>query len=81
MNCSYILLFLSKLKQTPMKKTLILLSSATLLMACNEEPKVDYALLSGKIENKNSDKLIVRSGDFTKLLPLLKMELLPTHYV
>ncbi len=68
MNCSYILLFLSKLKQTPMKKTLILLSSATLLMACNEEPKVDYALFSGKIENKNSDKLIVRSGDFTKTI-------------
>lgn len=37
------------------------------LASCKQEPK-DYATLSGKITNKNSDSLVVRSRDYSKTI-------------
>lgn len=52
-----------------MKKIAIILSLVSLL-SCNkkEEMTVDYALFSGKIINKQSDKVIVYGQDFKKVL-------------
>lgn len=50
-----------------MKKLLICLSAISII-ACKEEPK-DYASLSGKITNKNSDSLVVYKGrDISKII-------------
>ncbi|APY12302.1 thioredoxin [Seonamhaeicola sp. S2-3] len=37
------------------------------LVSCKQEPK-DYVTLSGKITNKNSDSLVVRSRDYSKTI-------------
>lgn len=49
-----------------MKKTIFLLS-ALAFFSCKEEPK-DYATLSGKITNKNSDSLVIRSRTYSKTI-------------
>src|SRR5690606_38906324 len=49
-----------------MKKLLIIALAAT-AVACKEEPK-DYVTLSGKITNKNSDSLMLRSMTYSKTL-------------
>ena len=49
-----------------MKKTLFL-ALAIAIVACKEEPK-DYATLSGKITDKNSDSLVVRSRTYSKTI-------------
>ncbi len=51
-----------------MKKTIILLS-ALALMACKKETR-DYVSISGKITNKNSDSLVLRSRTFSKTIPV-----------
>src|SRR5690554_3033949 len=51
-----------------MKKILFLLS-AIAIFSCKEEPK-DYVTFSGKITNKSSDSVIVRSQDYTKTIKL-----------
>ena len=38
---------------------------ALVVFSCNEEPK-DYATLSGKITNKNSDSLTIRKKAYSK---------------
>ncbi|MCB4797750.1 TlpA family protein disulfide reductase [Neotamlana laminarinivorans] len=48
-------------------KKLLLLSVAIAAMACKQEPK-DYVTLSGKITNKNSDSLLVRSRTYSKTI-------------
>lgn len=49
-----------------MKKTIILLSALGLL-ACKKEAR-DYATLSGKIVNKNSDSILIRTRDYSKTI-------------
>ena len=48
-----------------MKQLLILLLAIS-IVGCKQEPKVDYALFSGKIENANADKLTVKGFEFEK---------------
>lgn len=50
-----------------MKKLLILCCAVLIGIACKEEPK-DYVTLSGKITDKNSDSLIVRSRTYSKTI-------------
>ncbi|MFV0540261.1 MAG: TlpA family protein disulfide reductase [Aestuariibaculum sp.] len=50
-----------------MKKTLLTLLAAAAIVACKEEPK-DYVTFSGKITDKNSDSLVVRSRTFSKTI-------------
>lgn len=47
-----------------MKKLFVFLCAAA-IVACQQEPK-DYAKLSGKITNKHSDSIMVRSQTYTK---------------
>ncbi|WP_194768156.1 TlpA family protein disulfide reductase [Tamlana sp. I1] len=49
-----------------MRKLIYVLSSVLVFMSCKEEAPKDYVTLSGKIENQNSDSLLVRSRTFTK---------------
>jgi len=48
-----------------MMKKITLLLVAIIIASCTNEPK-DYATLSGKITNKNSDNIIVRTPSYTK---------------
>ncbi|SFN69516.1 Redoxin [Bizionia echini] len=50
-----------------MKKTLIFVA-ALALFACKEEAPKDYVTFSGKITNKNSDSLVVRTRDYSKTI-------------
>lgn len=50
-----------------MKKLFILSTVFVLAFSCKEEPK-DYVTLSGKITNKNSDSLVVRSRGYSKAM-------------
>lgn len=50
-----------------MKKVFILCCAFITVMACKEEPK-DYVTISGKITDKNSDSLVVRSRGFSKAI-------------
>jgi thiol-disulfide isomerase/thioredoxin len=53
-------------------KKLLFIALAIALVACNEAPK-DYATLSGKITNKNSDSLILRTRTgYTKTIKVLE---------
>ena len=49
-----------------MRKILALLGVLAII-ACNEEPK-DYATLSGKITDKNSDSIVIRTRTYTKTI-------------
>ena len=51
-----------------MKKITVLIA-AFAVFACNEKPK-NYVTLEGKIENKSSDTLIVKSKDYEKKIVL-----------
>ncbi|MFY0714450.1 TlpA family protein disulfide reductase [Seonamhaeicola sp. NFXS20] len=48
-------------------KNLLFLLFAIALVSCKQEPK-DYVTLSGKITNKNSDSLVVRSRGYSKTI-------------
>lgn len=48
-------------------KKLLLLTIAIALVACKEEPK-DYVTLSGKITDKNSDSIVVRTRNYSKTI-------------
>ena len=48
-------------------KKLLLLTAAIAIIACKQEPK-DYVALSGKIIDKNSDSVVVRSRTFSKTI-------------
>lgn len=48
-------------------KKLLLLTTAIALVACNETPK-DYVTLSGKITDKTSDSVVVRSRTYSKTI-------------
>ena len=50
-----------------MKKLLILCGAFAVAFACKEEPK-DYVTLSGKIIDKNSDSLVVRTREYSKTI-------------
>ncbi len=50
-----------------MKKLFILSCVFVIAFACKEEPK-DYVTLSGKITNKNSDSLMVRTREYSKTI-------------
>ncbi|MHA7944992.1 TlpA family protein disulfide reductase [Formosa sp. 3Alg 14/1] len=50
-----------------MKKIFIAISALT-IFACQEAPKKDYVTLSGKIIDKNSDSLLIRSRSYSKTI-------------
>jgi len=56
-----------KIKNKSMKKILILCCAFAIAVACKEEPK-DYVTLSGKITDKNSDSLVVRTRTYSKII-------------
>ncbi len=49
-----------------MKRIVLALSLLTLVACSKEEKPVDYVLFSGKITNKNNDKVVVSGTDFKK---------------
>lgn len=51
-------------------KKLLLLIVAFAVFSCKNEPEApkDYAMLSGKIENKNSDSIVVRTRTYSKTI-------------
>lgn len=49
-----------------MKKLLLLFSVITII-SCNEQPK-DFATFSGKITNKNSDSIVIRTREYFKTI-------------
>ncbi|OBX21199.1 MULTISPECIES: TlpA family protein disulfide reductase [Bizionia] len=50
-----------------MKKTLIFVAALS-IFACQEEAPKDYVTFSGKITNKNSDSLLIRTRDYAKTI-------------
>lgn len=52
-----------------MKKILPLIA-ALAIFSCKTEPKVDYVLLSGKIENQKGDKVNISGNDFKQEIKL-----------
>ncbi|MFG6687878.1 TlpA family protein disulfide reductase [Mariniflexile sp. HNIBRBA6329] len=48
-------------------KKLLLLSAAIAIIACKQEPK-DYVTLSGKITDKSSDSVVVRTRTYSKTI-------------
>ncbi|WP_372747095.1 thioredoxin-like domain-containing protein [Lutibacter sp.] len=50
-----------------MKKLIYFLSIVLVVVSCKDEPK-DYVTLSGKIIDKNSDSVVVRSREFSKTI-------------
>ncbi|WP_298513054.1 TlpA disulfide reductase family protein [uncultured Kordia sp.] len=55
-------------------KKLLLLVAAFAIFSCKNEPEApkDYATLSGKIENQNSDSLVVRNRTYSKTIKVNK---------
>lgn len=51
-------------------KKILLLVAALAIVSCESEPEApkDYVTLSGKIENKNSDSLVIRSRTYSKIM-------------
>lgn len=47
-------------------KQLLLLFMAISIFSCKNEPKIDYALISGKVENTDAVKLTINGNDFDK---------------
>jgi len=45
-------------------KRLIIALCAISIFACQQEPKIDYAILSGKVENSKATKALLNSADF-----------------
>ena len=43
-------------------KKLFILSLAISLFTCKEEPKIDYVVLSGKIENPKTNSVSITNG-------------------
>ena len=54
-----------------MKRLLIALCAISVI-ACQQESKVEYSLISGKIENSKASVVTLSSGDFKKEMPLSK---------
>lgn len=53
-----------------MKKYLLIAATGLAVISCKNEPKVDYVLFSGKIENSKGDKINVVGNDFKKEIAL-----------
>ena len=51
-------------------KRLIIVLTALSIFACKQEPKVDYAVISGKIENTKIKNVIISNGDFKSEIPI-----------
>lgn len=51
-------------------KKLVLLTATLAIFSCKTEPKVDYVLLSGKIENQKGDKVNISGDDFKQEIKL-----------
>lgn len=51
-------------------KKLVLLTATLAIFSCKTEPKVDYVLLSGKIENSKGDKINISGDDFKQEITL-----------
>jgi thiol-disulfide isomerase/thioredoxin len=47
-------------------KKLVLLVATFAIFSCKNEPKIEYILFSGKIENPKGDKIVVSRNDFKK---------------
>jgi thiol-disulfide isomerase/thioredoxin len=47
-------------------KQILLLFLAVTIFGCNNEPKIDYVLFSGKIENSDAEKLTIKGNDFDR---------------
>lgn len=54
-----------------MKKIFVLIAGLAMI-SCGNEQKVDYTLISGKIDNKKDDKIIVYENGFQKEIELKK---------
>ena len=48
-----------------MKKLLVFLLAIS-IFGCKDDPKIDYALFSGKIENTDAEKLTIKGNDLNK---------------
>ena len=51
-----------------MKKLIYFLSIVLIVASCKKEEPKDYVTLSGKIINKSSDSLLIRSRDYSKTI-------------
>ena len=51
-----------------MKKLIYFLSIVLVVASCKKEAPKDYVTLSGKIIDKNSDSLVVRSAEYSKTI-------------
>ncbi|WP_298513052.1 TlpA disulfide reductase family protein [uncultured Kordia sp.] len=52
-------------------KKLLLLIAGFAIFSCKTDPKIEYAIFSGKIENhKKGDTITISGGDFTHKIPL-----------
>ena len=57
-----------------MKKTILLITIIIIFISCKNEKLKDYVILSGKIENPNSDSILIfnRNQDLVKIIKLQK---------
>lgn len=55
-----------------MRKILTLCITAILIVACKSEPKIDYVLLSGKIDNAKGETVVVRGPKLNQTINLAK---------
>ena len=53
-----------------MRKLILLLVVATFAMSCKSEPKIDYALISGKIDNAVGKTVLITGNDFNQEIVL-----------
>lgn len=51
-------------------KKILLLSAVASLFACNEQATIDYTLFSGKVENTDSEMILVRGNGLTQEIKL-----------
>ncbi|HEX9825478.1 MAG TPA: TlpA disulfide reductase family protein [Flavobacteriaceae bacterium] len=51
-------------------RPLFILFFTIVFVSCNKDPKIDYALLSGKAENTTSNTVVIEKGDFNKEIPI-----------
>ncbi|MEM6686808.1 MAG: TlpA disulfide reductase family protein [Bacteroidota bacterium] len=51
-------------------KKLLLLIAGLAIISCATEPKIDYTIIAGKVENKKTDKIEVSGGNFSKEIQL-----------
>jgi len=53
-----------------MKQILILILTIA-FVSCKDKPKIEYAIISGKVENTSADKVEIENGDFSIEIPII----------